>query len=119
MTGRRHTVEARAKIAAAGTGRAHTEDSKAILSAKHKGKIISAEQRAKMSKARIGIPLSEEWKQKIAQSTTGRKPVMCVETGEVFASITAAARVLGVAESGVNAAVRRGGRCKGRHFIRA
>ncbi len=50
------------------------------------------EARAKMSAAKIGKPLSDEHKATISASTQTKKPVICVETGVIYESITEAAQ---------------------------
>lgn len=116
MKGKSHTQESREKIRQAGLGRHHTKESKAKLSEAHKGKQLSEEHKEKLSAIRKGSVLTEEHKQKIAASTIGRKPVVCVETGEIYPSITAAAYALSVSEAAVNQAIRKGCRCQGRHW---
>lgn len=116
MTGRTHTAEARAKISLASTGRRHTDGSRAKLSIARKGKPLTAEHRKKLSEAKMGRLLTEEHKQKIASSAVGRKAVLCVNTGQIFASITEASRVLGVSEASVNQAIRKPCRCRGNHL---
>ncbi len=116
MLGKHHTKEAREKIRRAVTGRHHTTESKAKLSAAHAGKVLSDDHRRKLSDAHAGKVLTAEHRAKIAASTTGRKPVVCVETGKVFPSITAAARFLKVTEASVYQSLREGLRCKGSHY---
>lgn len=116
MKGKHHTPEAKAKIAAAGAGRVHSATSREKLSRAHTGKVLSAEHRSKLSAGHQGKQLAPEHKQKIALSTTNRKQVQCVETGEIYPSVTATARSLGVTEASVNQAIRKGCRCKGLHF---
>lgn len=116
MKGKHHTTEAREKIRKASEGRQHAPDSREKLSQAHKGKVLSPEHRAKLSAKKKGIPLSLEHKEKIASATTGKKPVICVETGEIHPSITAAARALGVSDASVNQSIRKSCRCKGFHF---
>jgi hypothetical protein len=118
MLGRTHSPEARAKIADAGRGRAHTPQSKALLSAARSGKALSKGHRAKLRERKLGGTLTPEHRQKIAASTTTRVPVRCIETGEVYPSVTAAARALGANESSVYQACRRGVRCRGVHLER-
>jgi group I intron endonuclease len=118
MLGKAHSAEAREKIRAASTGRRHSESSRAKLSAAHKGKIISAEARAKMAEAKRGKRHTEEQKRKIAAATTSRKPVLSVETGEVYPSITAASKALKVTEASIYQALSKGCRCRGRHLRR-
>ncbi|MBP8289483.1 MAG: hypothetical protein KAX51_06740 [Chromatiaceae bacterium] len=116
MKGKNHTPEAREKIRQAALGRHHTKESKSKLSDAHQGKQLSEEHKKKLSAIHKGKVLTEEHKNKIAESTTGRKPVVCVETGEMYPSITAAAHALMVSESSVSLAIRKGGRCQGRHW---
>lgn len=116
MKGKRHTSEARAKISAAGAGRVQTRNAREKISKARKGKALSTEHKAKLSTSHQGKQLAPDHKQKIARSTTNRKQVLCVETGQVYPSVTAAARELGVAEASVNQAIRKGCRCKGNHF---
>lgn len=116
MTGKTHSASARAKIAEAGRNRKHTEESRAKLSAQKKGKPLPMATVQASITVRLGRPLTEEHKSKIAATTKNRKPVECIETGEQYASITAVARVLGVTESSVYQALRKGSRCKGYHW---
>lgn len=46
-----------------------------------------------------------------------QKEVLCVETGEVFESVMAAAAAIGVAPNQVSAACRRKGSCHGNHYL--
>lgn len=116
MLGQHHTAEAKEKIRIAGTGRALSAEAKAKLSAAHTGKTLSVEHIEKMAAAKRGKTLTEEHKRKIAASTTGRKPVLCIETGQIYPSITAASRDLSVAETSIYQAIRKGCRCKGYHY---
>jgi hypothetical protein len=55
----------------------------------HRGKTLSEEHRRKLSEARRGKTLSEETRRKLVEAN--QKPVMCIETNEVFDSILIAA----------------------------
>ncbi len=114
MFGKNHTPETRKKIADAGKRPCKPETRRKIAQ-KAKGRDMSA-LIEKSADNRRGVPLSEEHRAKIIAKTTGRKPVLCIETGEVFPSITAAARHFGVNEASVNQAIRKGCRCKGNHY---
>ena len=116
MLGRKHSPEAVEKIRRASTGRIMPATMKTKVSAARKGKPLSTEHRARLAAAHRGNRLSEEHRRKIAASTTNRKPVQCVETGEVFVSVIEAARALGVTEASINQAIRKGCRCKGNHY---
>lgn len=116
MLGKNHTPEAIEKIRVAGTGRKHTEAAKAKLSLSKKGMKPSPKTIAASVAARTGKSLTEEHKRKIAATTTNRKAVLVIETGEIFASVTAASRALQVTEASVYQAIRKGCRCKGNHL---
>ena len=73
-------------------GRHHSEESKQRISASNLGKIRTASMRARYSQARKGIPQSEAVKQAVSKANKGRpannrRPVICIETQETFASI--------------------------------
>lgn len=116
MAGKRHSEEAREKIRQASTGRAHTPEAKAKVSAARLGQTLTQEHREKLSKAHQGKVLTLEHRRKIAATTTNRRPILCVETGEIFASVTAASKALGVSESSIYQAVQKPCRCKGFHL---
>jgi group I intron endonuclease len=118
MLGKTHTVETRRKIAEHLTGRPCSPETRAKISAAHVGKVLSPEHCAKIGDMHRGKHHTPEHKAKIAAATTGRKPVLCVETGEAFPSITAAARHLAVTETSVHQAMRKGCRCRGYHWRR-
>ena len=71
-TGVRPSEETRRKLSAANQGRKLSAESRAKIGAAHRGKQVSAEARAKIS-----------------------KPVRCVETGQIFESLHAAAAAVG------------------------
>lgn len=59
---------------------------------------------------------NEKASKSMIDSGANRKPVMCIETGHIYASARAVANNLGVDESAISQAVRRNGRCKGYHW---
>ena len=123
-SGKKVSEETREKLRQARRGKQpflghHLSDSaKQKISAKHSGKVVSNETRSKMSKARLGKKLSIETRQKISSSLKGHisankgkkmdenfslkmklckaNPIKCVETNEVFLSITEAANKTGI-----------------------
>lgn len=119
MFGKTHSPETRARIAAAGEGRVQPPEARAKVSEARRGKPLSPEHREKLSKAKRGRTLPAEHRAKIAASTKTRRPVRCEDTGETFESMTAAARALGVTESSIYHALRKGCRCRGRRLRRA
>ncbi len=118
MLGRKHTAEAKEKIRRAGTGRRHEATARLKVSAARKGKPLSIDHRHKLSAAKKGGSLSAEHRSKIALSTKNRAAVLCVDTGETFASITAAAKKMGVNEASIYQACHKGCRCRGRNWRR-
>lgn len=105
MRGKLHTTETRAKMSKAwetrdrhqNKGVACTEEAKAKISTALKGKSLSAATKAKMSAVRKGKKAPDGVGRKISAGKLGRanvkarKPVRCVETGQVFESVKAAA----------------------------
>lgn len=114
--GRHHTPEAIAKIQAASKGHVMPESIRAKLSALKKGKPLPMQVIAASVAARLGKPLTQEHKNKIGATTLTRKPVLCVETGEIFPSVKSACKTLSVPNASVNQAIRKGCRCKGLHL---
>lgn len=119
MLGKEHTPQAIEKIKRASTGRKMPDSMRAGVSAARKGKPLPLAQRQKLAKSHRGKRLSEEHRRKIAAAAVGRKPVECIETGQVFASIAEAARMLGVNEASIYQAIHKGCCCKGNHYRRA
>ena len=130
IAGWHHTEQTRANISAALKGRIFTEAHKQHLREVNLGannpmygKHLTDEQKAKLSAALsgannplYGIPRSEEVKAKISATklANGRSeeaiaktkeacsiPIVCVETGIVYSSITEAAKELGVSRTAV------------------
>jgi hypothetical protein len=100
-------------------GRNHSPMTKQLLSNKLKGRQFSEETREKMRKARLGKTLPEDVKEKIREKCSGKnnkmyglrgdahpaygltgaknamsRPIRCVETGEIFQSVSLAAKHL-------------------------
>lgn len=117
MTGKNHTPEAVEKIRLAGTGRVMPDGAKRKISEARKGKPLSTEHKKKLANAKIGKKLTEGHKRKLSEAVI-RVQILCVETGEIFPSITAVALSLGVNEASVYQAARKGCRCKGNHYKR-
>ena len=80
-------------------GKHHTEESKRKNAEAHKGKHASDEVRVKMSesqRARWTDEMREEWGNKFSGANNGHaRAVICLETKEVFATITEAERWVG------------------------
>jgi hypothetical protein len=91
MSGRKHTVDAKQKVAAARTGKKHTEETKAKIREKLKNRIITEETRRKLSVAKTGVKGREHTaatKAKMSAAAQGRKPTIkhCVHCGESVAA---------------------------------
>lgn len=73
----------------------------------------------------FGKKHSKETRQKVAESnrrrsganSTRSKPVINLDTGEVFVSLTEASRSLGLSDKAVYRAVERGGKCAGYRWV--
>lgn len=115
--GRKRIGEARKKyIAEHGTptqGKGHTEATKKILSEQRKGS----------KNPMYGKKHTEEWKQMMSQKMTGRpsttnRKIKCIETGQVFQSITKAAKWCNLKSSSHISEVAKGnGETAGKHPV--
>lgn len=99
-------------------GRKITEETRQKLRDSHKGKpsprkgaIVSAESREKMRLAKLGKPQNQETKEKRSKSQW--KPVICVETGEIFESVKAATAHFGLKKDRISSAIRKGRKVNG------
>lgn len=72
------------------------------------GKHLSEEYRKKISESKMGSSHSEETKRKIRESCKNKKPVRCIETGEVYESISQAGKMNCINKSSIRDA------CNGR-----
>lgn len=87
-------------------GSSHTEESKRKIGMTNKGRMHSDETRRKMSEASKGRKHSPE--HVYNQSITVMKPVLCVDTGKIYASVTEAAQAAGVKVSALSWHMRHG-----------
>lgn len=82
--GKKVTPEQSAKISAKLTGREFTDEHKANISAAKMGHSVPDETRAKLAIAKTGKKDSVETRAKKSASAATKRPVRCVETGEIF-----------------------------------
>lgn len=97
------TDEHRRKISEAGMGRKHTEEFKQMVSRIHKGKVLSTETRSKISASRTGKKWTEA--QRLAgenRKMPSSREVICLNTGEIYASVAKAAKDLNLDGSTVH-----------------
>ncbi len=77
-----------------------------------KPRVVTPEGRAKYSKSRKGVPRTEKQKRQILDCVKLRqKAVVCISTGEIFESESAACEHLGVNHYKIANAIRRNGTC--------
>lgn len=88
------TAEHIAKLVASNAGFKHSEETKRQISSSLKGCVRSESTRKKMSTAQKGKQLSETTKQKLREVNRDAlgKQVRCIETGQVFPTISKACR---------------------------
>jgi group I intron endonuclease len=113
------TAESRAKSSATQKGRVKTPEHRAKLAEALRGRKLPPEVVAKREETRKarGYKDSAETRAKKSEAANSRKKaVMIIETGQVFDSIMAASRVLGLHDSTINQAIRKDCRCNGWHW---
>lgn len=96
-TGRRHSDKTRQKMSDSHKGHSVSNETRIKISERTTGKVVSSESRLKMSKSHTGVPLSETHKAHLSATAKNKRRVRCIETGEIFESIAAAAKWAGVA----------------------
>lgn len=96
----------REKLSKAHTGKKHTEAAKLKMSQSQKGRKLSEETKNKLSLLRKNKPLSDAHKKLLKENSArkgkpgvNRKAVVCVDTGDIYESATAAAKAFGKSTS--------------------
>lgn len=84
-------------------GRRYTDEERQLLSERRKGRKLSAETIRKISESHVGKKHSAETLEKMSLVRKGKKPVICLDTGKVYASIREAERETGVDHSQISA----------------
>lgn len=132
--GRFVPIEWRIKMSIAQTGRKHPEEVKKKISEANKGRIFTEEHRKNISKSCVGRKMSEETKKKISETLLKRgykipdehkeklnkinsKPVICLETKNVYKSAKEASDILNIPRTSITANVnKRTKHARGFHF---
>lgn len=111
--------EARIKISEGQKGRKASSETKEKMSKARKAYLEAhPEKRMECGNSKRGTHLSLEARQKLRE--INQKRVICVETGEIFESIKAAALFAGVRNTAIsNNLAGRSQRCNGYHFVYA
>ncbi len=103
------------KISMALIGIKRSKETKRKIGIKNKGKSPSIETRLKMRKSHLGKKQTIEHINKVAAKM--RKPIICIETGQVFISIKEAAEILNLSPTWLCTVCKRGtGLVGGFHF---
>lgn len=81
-----HSEETKRKISQANKGRIFSEEARRHMSEGHKGKMIPEETRQKIKSSLKKVEHTAEWNKKVSDALAKplERPVMCVETGDVF-----------------------------------
>ena len=101
------------KMSESRRGKHHKEETKKKISESHKGKHHTEEHKNKMSESHKGKHISEETKKKMSEKHN--KKVLCLETGEIFASVGEASRNFGISVGGISDVCR--GKCRQTHNL--
>lgn len=107
MYGKHPSLETRLKQSLARKGKKFTEQHCENLSKSHKGKVFTTEHKDKLKEGKIGDKnpnfgktFSLEHKNKLGEAHS--KKVICIETGEVYDSISKAAKILNISQSSIS-----------------
>lgn len=104
------TEEHKRKIGEKNKGYKRTSETRRILSEINTGRKHSEITKVKMSISKKGFRHSKESKKKMSEQRKVRphhcKKVICIETGEIFISITEAGRIKGCNRGSINACVK-------------
>lgn len=102
--GRKPSAECIRKSIEAHKGKHMDMETRRKISKKLKGRPLSAETRKKMSEARKGKKISEHTIRAMTDATS--KKVLCVETGEVYKSVSEAGRQSGISFKAISKVLR-------------
>lgn len=123
--GKHVSEETREKLRAAASGKHPSAETRQKLSAASKGRPVSEETRQKISQAHKGLRPGPETRKKLSAMRRGenspnwgrpsphRKPVKCVETGQVFPSALSVQQQTGIAQGTVSAVCKGKGKTAG------
>lgn len=123
---RRKLSEAKAGEKGYWYGKHLPEETRAKISAANKGRVLSEDALRRMAETKRGKKPSEETRKKLSDAHKGlltgganpmAKAVVCIETGEIYASITEAAKAIGVRPESLSNHIRGKTSCCGkRHW---
>lgn len=77
---------------------AWTEEHRKNFSNALKGRKLSEEHKKHLSESRKGMKFTEKHKQHLSENSGQAKSVICIETGQVFRTITKAAEAMGLSK---------------------
>ena len=67
------------------------------------GHLCTNETKQKISKSKLGHPVSEDTKEKLRKAFS--KPILCIETGKIFSSITEAANSINLSKASISSVI--------------
>ncbi len=120
--GRKLSAESKQKIANANKGRIPSDEVRRKISLANKGKTLTQEQRSKLSASLNGKKRSQEVCLQMSLRRKGVvqphkfKPVVRMDTGEVYPSMKDAAFAIGVSPASIRQSVVKGCQCKGTYW---
>ena len=115
MAGVKHRAESRKKISDAHTGKVRSDEHRSNLSKAKKGQTSAAIKAAAVASglARRGRGFTDDHRRSLSEASTAKRPVRCIETGEIFESMKVAAVAVDAPCSCVRQAAMTGWKCRG------